>query len=249
MLACLPTTRGENSPPEPCFGTLPLSLRSLVSGTFVGNVCRNGYFRSIGGQLEKYRASLVAPPVAIGPAPLPVAQAMPMPMVSQPLGLPVVPVAPAPSAEPVEVSDPLAAVDTPSKSQQLLRTCGRILPLITYLKRKKCYDFCNRAQFNAIRAWTKEPEGRQWVKESGLDPDSFHIHHVQAQARGGLDSVFNLCFVPGGLNSSWGDNFSEAMRRYVGEDACRLSAAHANFIKKEVAKGISQARFDPMFCI
>jgi hypothetical protein len=215
----------------------------------------NGFWRSIGGQLDKYKASLAAPPVLpivpapvpIAPAPLPVAHAVPM--MAQPLALPTVPAVPAPSGAPVEISDPFAAVDAPSKSQQLLRTCGRILPLISYLKKKKCYEFMTKAQFNAIRAWTKEPEGRQWVKESGLDPDSFHIHHVHAAARGGMDSVFNLCFVPGGLNSSWGDNFSEAMRAYVGEDACRLSAAHSNFIRKEVAKGVSQTRFDPMFCM
>jgi hypothetical protein len=242
----------------------------------------NGYFRSIGGQLEKYRASLAEPPVPIVPAPVPIAQApVPvahaMPMMAQPLALPTVPAVPAPSAEPVNISvnESIAPIEIPSKSAQLLRTCGRCMPLIGYLKRKNAYEFMSKKQFNCVKEWARTVDGVDWLKAAGLDPNSFHVHHINAESRGGYNSCYNFAFVPGyyshnqatqvtrfrrslccldsrsnrNLNSSWRERYSEEMVKFVGEDACRLAAAHARFIERQVARGVSQSKFDPNFAL
>lgn len=137
--------------------------------------------------------------------------------------------------------------DPPSEISKLLRTAARIPPLVKWLKKRGSYALMNKKQWRDIRLWTETEAGNAWLTSSGLDPLSFHLHHVKAQARGGFDSVFNCVFVPGSANSWWGAADSEEMRDYIGTEACRLSDTHAKWAAVQVSKGVDQSKFDPDF--
>lgn len=105
----------------------------------------------------------------------------------------------------------------------------------------------DKAQWGCIRKWAETSDGMAWLTMGGLDPLSFHLHHVKAQARGGLHSVYNCVFAPGSPNGWWSDADSEEMRTYIGEEACKLSDRHAKWVAAQAARGIDQTKFDPGF--
>lgn len=135
----------------------------------------------------------------------------------------------------------------PSDVQKLLRTAARIPPLIRYLKLKKKFAFMNKAHWSCIRQWAETESGVEWLRSSGLDPLSFHLHHVKAYERGGLNSVYNCVFAPGSPNGWWGERDSEEMRTYIGDEACNLSDRHAKWVSAQAARGVDQTNFHPDF--
>lgn len=160
-----------------------------------------------------------------------------------PLAPPSPPALPSPPAVVAVLAVKEAKAPTPSAMHQLLRTAGLCQPLLSCLKKVGKYEFMGKAHWAAIRAWTKTVEGREWIAAAGLDPDSFHLHHVKASSRGGAFSVFNCAFIPGGLNSAFGARDDEIMRTYVGKQACELSDKHANWLIEKTAQLLSQKDF------
>ena len=105
----------------------------------------------------------------------------------------------------------------------------------------------NAGQWRCIRRWCETTDGVAWLKTAGLDPLSFHLHHVKAKESGGHYSVFNCVFAPGSANSWWGAIDSAHMREFVGDEACKLSDRHAKWCALQAAKGIDQSKFNPDF--
>lgn len=133
----------------------------------------------------------------------------------------------------------------PPKYQQLLRTAGKCPSLIAYLKRKGKFEYMTKAHWDCIREWAETEEGMEWLRGAGLDPLSFHLHHVIAYARGGPYSVYNCVFAPGSANGWWGKEDSQHMRDYVGKDACELAEKHQMWIQEKLRTlQFSQKGFD-----
>ena len=132
----------------------------------------------------------------------------------------------------------------PPASHQQLRAAAMCMPLREYLKRNKAFKHAGKKQWKAIKSWCATHDGTAWLKSAGLDPLSFHRHHIKAEARGGLDSVFNCAFTPGGANCSFGDRDDEWMRTYVGKQACTISDAHAKWFVAKTGDGPDQELFD-----
>ena len=61
-----------------------------------------------------------------------------------------------------------------------------------YLKQNKKFAHMNKAHWACIRQWAETESGAEWLRSAGVDPRSFHSHHVKAKARGGLDSVHDF---------------------------------------------------------
>jgi hypothetical protein len=122
-----------------------------------------------------------------------------------------------------------------------LRTAARITPLIKYLHAKKKYALMGTSQWNCIREWCQTQGGVDWLKAAGLDPLSFHLHHVKARACGGLYSVYNCVFLPGSANGWFGKLDTKEMREYIGEEAAKISDRHAQWVATKV---IDQSKFD-----
>ncbi|MBE35415.1 MAG: hypothetical protein CMI16_07660 [Opitutaceae bacterium] len=131
--------------------------------------------------------------------------------------------------------------------QKLLRTAARISPLVKFLKREQCFNYMNEKQWRGIRKWAETTDGMAWLESAGLDPLSFHLHHVKAKESGGHYSVYNCVFAPGSANGWWGKLDSREMREYIGEEAARLSDRHAKWATVQAAKGLDQRLFEPDF--
>ena len=123
--------------------------------------------------------------------------------------------------------------DPPSEAHKLLRTAARIPPLINYLKRSGHFARMGEAHWRCIREWTETVSGMKWLQAAGLDPLSFHLHHVKAKEAGGHFSVYNCVFAPGSANGWWGAADSAEMRAYVGDEAVKLSERHAKWCGKQ----------------
>ena len=113
-----------------------------------------------------------------------------------------------------------------------------------YLKRHGAFKHAGKKQWATIKKWCETSEGVQWLQGAGLDPLSFHLHHIKAKARGGVSSVFNCAFTPGGANASFGDRDDEWMRSYVGKQACSIADAHAVWYIAKSGEGPDQSEFD-----
>jgi hypothetical protein len=137
--------------------------------------------------------------------------------------------------------------DPPSDVQKLLRTAARCPPLIKYLKQNSKFALMSEAQWRCIRQWCETADGVAWLKSAGLDPLSFHLHHIKAKSSGGYNSVYNCCFAPGSANSWWGSLDSEHMRVFIGEEAAKLSDRHAKWCASQAARGVDQSQFLPDF--
>ena len=132
----------------------------------------------------------------------------------------------------------------PDAYKQLLRTAARCQPLKNYLKKKKKFNRMGMAHWNCIREWAQTQDGVNWLKNSDLDPLSFHLHHVKAKASGGHFSIYNCVFLPGSVNSWFGSLDSREMRAYIGEDAANVSDRHALWCRTQVT---DQSKYDPGF--
>ena len=133
----------------------------------------------------------------------------------------------------------------PSAPLQFLRTAARIPPLLKYLKHMNKFSFMDTAHWRCIRVWCLTPSGVNWLQTAGLDPLSFHLHHVKARESGGMYSVFNCVFLPGSANGWFGKLDSREMRAYVGAEAARISDLHAKWVaSKAVAANVDQTAFD-----
>ena len=129
----------------------------------------------------------------------------------------------------------------PGELEQHLRTAARIPPLIKYLRAKKKFSYMSKTHWNCIREWCQTECGVRWVKMAGLDPLSFHLHHVKARQCGGLYSVYNCVFLPGSVNSWFGSQDSREMRSYIGSEASEISDRHAQWASTQV---VDQSKFD-----
>jgi len=137
--------------------------------------------------------------------------------------------------------------DPPLEVHKLLRTAARCPPLIKYLKSEGHFAYMNEGQWRCIRKWSETADGMAWLKTAGLDPLSFHLHHVKAKEVGGHYSVYNCVFAPGSANGWWGKLDSLHMREYIGDEAAKLSDRHAKWCAAQAAKGIDQGKFHPDF--
>lgn len=137
--------------------------------------------------------------------------------------------------------------DPPSEVHKLLRTAARCPPLIKYLKKEGKFAYMNEGQWRCIRKWSETADGMAWLNMAGLDPLSFHLHHVKAKEVGGHYSVYNCVFAPGSANGWWGKLDSLHMREYIGDGAAKLSDRHAKWCAAWAAKGIDQIKFHPDF--
>jgi len=137
--------------------------------------------------------------------------------------------------------------DPPSEVHKLLRTAARIPPLVKYLRSNGHFNYMNEGQWRCIRKWCETAEGMAWLKTAGLDPLSYHLHHVKAKESGGHYSVYNCVFAPGSANGWWGKTDSAHMREYIGDEAAKLSDRHAKWCAVQAAKGIDQSKFNPDF--
>lgn len=202
----------------------------------------SGYVSSIGINIEKY---LAAERQGWDPADGPVGrQKRPLPEATA--------ATVAPTAAPTALRAPKAHEAPgrrapPSQVQKLLRTAARCPPLIRYLKSERQFAYMNEAHWRCIRKWCETVDGVAWLKDAGLDPLSFHLHHVKAKETGGHYSVYNCVFAPGSANSWWGAIDSADMREYVGEEACKLSGRHAKWAAVQAARGLDQTAFQPDF--
>jgi len=135
--------------------------------------------------------------------------------------------------------------DTPTAIQQLARTAGRCDPLIAHLKRKHKYAHVGKAQWDEIRRWTRTEEGSAWLREAGLDPNGTHLDHLIGKngPEAGLDSVFNCYFMPGSVNSSFGQWDTAEKRAYVGPQAWKLATAFQAWVRAKFLKGVDQSQF------
>ena len=134
--------------------------------------------------------------------------------------------------------------DPPDAYKQLLRPAARCQPLKDYLKRKKKFNYMGKAHWNCIREWAQTQDGVKWLDSSGLDPLSFHLHHVKAKGSGGHYSIYNCVFLSGSANSWFGKLDSREMRAYIGEDAANVSDRHAQWVTTQV---FDQSKYDPGF--
>ena len=169
------------------------------------------------------------------PAPAPVAVA-----VATPVATPVVTAAPMPASVPAIAPK----WGTPTPVQQHLRSAATCSPLTEYLKKKNKFKHAGNPHWNAIKKWCETDEGLEWIRASGLDVQAFHLHHIKAKARGGVSSIFNCAFVPGGANSKWGDKDSEEMRAAVGKQACKIADTFATWFVSKMGDGPDQSGFD-----
>lgn len=137
--------------------------------------------------------------------------------------------------------------DPPSEVHKLLRTAARCSPLIKYLKKEQKFAYMNESQWRCIRKWCETADGMAWLKDAGLDPLSYHLHHVKAKEVGGHYSIYNCVFAPGSANGWWGTTDSAHMREYIGDEAAKLSDRHAKWCTVQAAKALDQSKFNPDF--
>lgn len=137
-----------------------------------------------------------------------------------------------------------AVWDIPTPAEQQLRTAAMCMPLRNYLKKTKVFKHAGDKQWKGIKAWCETQEGVQWLRSAGLDPLSFHRHHIKAANRGGLDSVFNCAFTKEKPNCSFGDRDNEWMRTYIGKQACSIADGHARWFVVKTGEGPDQDLFD-----
>ena len=217
----------------------------------------SGFVSSIGLNIQKYRDAeyqgwdpkngRIVPARLISPiSPTSPAQPAPPTQGKRPAtALPVV--VPAKAPKTAAAHEAPGRRDPPSEVHKLLRTAARCPPLIKYLKRESHYAHMNEGQWRCIRRWCETADGVNWLKTAGLDPLSFHLHHVKAKESGGHYSVFNCVFAPASANSWWGSLDTAHMREFIGEEACKLSDRHAKWCAAQAAKGLDQSKFNPDF--
>lgn len=138
---------------------------------------------------------------------------------------------------------------------QLLRTAGMCQPLIDYLKSRGVFSTPGRAQWEAIRRWTKSTEGTEWLVACDLDPLGVQVDHIAAKTGLGIgmDSVFNAYFLPSTANAWFGSEDTKAKRAYIGERATKLTKAYHRWVHAKLKNALAsdpgmldQAKFDPV---
>lgn len=132
----------------------------------------------------------------------------------------------------------------PSSIQQVARYAGMCTPLKKYLMKRKLWGIASSAHWRAIGDWCKTTEGISYLKESGLDPESFHLDHVRDKKHTPLHHAYNCVFMPGGANSHFKDRSDAEKMAYVGEHAAKVSAAAVKFVIEQASKGIDMSKFN-----
>lgn len=161
----------------------------------------------------------------LGPQPT-----IPIASVVVPLGHAIAQAAALPSSALAAPEGPYRA---PQPAERLLRTCALTVGLKRYLREKKKLALDDRSVFHAISDWAKNTEeGRKWIKDCGLSPDSFCVDHVIPQSLGGRSCIYNAHFMPCGTNSHLGNMTNAEKKRYVGEMQVAIATANARWAAK-----------------
>ena len=130
----------------------------------------------------------------------------------------------------------------PNAVFQQARYAGFCLPLRKYLKQNKLWSQASKAHWKAISVWTKTTEGRNYIRDAGLDPED-HIHDKNKTP---VWHAFNCFFMASSVNSHFGDRTDKEKMTYVGETAEQVSSAFVKFYIEEATKlQVDCAKFNP----
>lgn len=127
---------------------------------------------------------------------------------------------------------------------QQARFAGMCQPLRTYLIQRKLFRKQGADHWDAIREWTKTRQGREYLRDCDLDPESVHLDHIHDKNHTPIHHACNCYFMPGGANSHFGDRFNDEKKRYIGRQATAISGAFVKwYIKAANALTIDCSKF------
>lgn len=126
--------------------------------------------------------------------------------------------------EAVEGRDPNLYAPPGAVFQQA-RYAGMCDPLKKYLVGRRLWRYQGDAHWQGIREWSKTVDGRHYLRDCGLDPESFHLDHIHAKSHTPVHHAFNCYFMPGGVNSHFHDRCNDDKMTYIGEQAASISGA------------------------
>lgn len=134
----------------------------------------------------------------------------------------------------------------PKESHKQLRFAGTCRPLIVYLKKNGVWDYAGEKHWKAIGKWMHTEEGKDWLRDAGLDPDGASRDHVQAKAEFRFDHAYNCVFMMTGVNAHFQDSSDEEKRVYVGLQAWNVSDAARKYAWNKMRNGVDMSAFDPL---
>lgn len=145
--------------------------------------------------------------------------------------------------KPVEGRDP-NLYTPPGAVFQQARYAGMCDPLKKYLVGRHLWRYQGDAHWHGIREWSKTTSGRQYLRDCGLDPESFHLDHIHDKNHTPLHHAFNCYFMPGGANSHFKDRCNDEKMAYIGEQAATISGAFLKWYMEAANKlSIDCSRF------